>query len=391
MKAAADASRAKPRHRSPEKKAYFAQIADGLEAMGAAELAGLGAIRPHPVRRGIHFTADLESLYRITYCTRLCTRILRPLKSFACPDAKAIYRAAETLDWSRYIGPDGTFAVFASTAGSTVPHSQFAGLTLKDAVADQFRTGFGRRPNVDPNAPDLWINLFVHKNQGTISVDASGGSLHRRGYRTASVDAPMQETVAAAMVQFSGWNGEKPLIDPMCGSGTLVIEAAMAFCRIPAGYLRKEFGFQRFPGYDPGLWKSVKEEADGQIRKLPEGLIVASDKDAAAVSATRENCKAFPSFRAIDVLRRNIHDIQHLAPHVILMNPPYGLRMKDSAPLSDFYRRLGDFLKQHGKGSEAYLYFGDRSLIKQIGLKAEWKKPLRNGGLDGRVVKYALY
>jgi putative N6-adenine-specific DNA methylase len=181
----------------------------------------------------------------------LSSRILAPILSFACPDAgEAIYRAAQRIDWTRFFELDQTFAVFASTAGSTVPHSQFAGLKLKDAVVDQFRDRFGRRPNVDPRTPDLWINLHVQKDKGTISVDTSGGSLHRRGYRTRSVDAPMQETVAAAMVRLSGWDGHVPLADPMCGAGTLVIEAVMAYCRIPAGYLRQRFGFQQLPDYD---------------------------------------------------------------------------------------------------------------------------------------------
>jgi putative N6-adenine-specific DNA methylase len=370
---------------------YFAQIADGLEATGAAELAELGAVDTRPVRRGIHFKAGRSSLYRINYCARLNSRVLAPIQSFACPDAAAIYRAARRIDWTRFLGLDQTFAVFASTAGSTVPHSQFAGLKLKDAVADQFREAFGRRPNVDPRTPDLWINLYVEKDRGTISVDTSGGSLHRRGYRTRSGDAPMQETVAAAMVRLSGWDGRAPLADPMCGSGTLIIEAVMAYCRIPAGYLRHRFGFQQLPDYDPNVWKTVKDEAASRIRKLAERLIYASDIDSQAVSATRANCKMVPHARTVNVLRLDFRQIEGLENRVILCNPPYGIRMKRQDGLEDFYRQLGDFLKQRCKGSEAYIYFGNREMIKRIGLKPAWKKPLRNGGLDGRVVKYEMY
>ena len=370
---------------------YFAQIADGLEATGAAELAELGAVDTRPVRRGIHFKADRSSLYRINYCARLNSRVLAPIQSFACPDAAAIYRAARRIDWTRFLGLDQTFAVFASTAGSTVPHSQFAGLKLKDAVADQFREAFGRRPNVDPRTPDLWINLYVVKDRGTISVDTSGGSLHRRGYRSRSGDAPMQETVAAAMVRLSGWDGRVPLADPMCGSGTLIIEAVMAYCRIPAGYLRHRFGFQQLPDYDPNVWKTVKDEAASRIRKLAERLIYASDIDSQAVSATRANCKMVPHARTVNVLRMDFRQIEGLENRVILCNPPYGIRMKRQDGLEDFYRQLGDFLKQRCKGSEAYIYFGNRDMIKRIGLKPAWKKPLRNGGLDGRVVKYEMY
>ncbi len=370
---------------------YFAQIADGLETIGAEELVELGAVNTRPIRRGIFFQADRTALYRINYCTRLCTRVLAPVKSFSCPDAEAIYRAARSIDWPLFFSLDQTFAVFASTAGSTVPHSQFAGLKLKDAVADQFRDGFGRRPNVDPRTPDLWINLHLEKDRGTISIDTSGGSLHRRGYRTRSVDAPMQETVGAAMVRLSGWDGRVPLADPMCGCGTLIVEATMAHCRIPAGYLRRSFGFQRLPDYDQKRWKTVKDEADNRIRKLSDQLIYASDIDPKAVSATRANCKMIPHARKVNVLKMDFSQIEQLENRVILCNPPYGIRMKGQERLDDIYRRLGDFLKQRCKGSEAYVYFGDREMIKRIGLKPSWKKPLRNGGLDGRLVKYAIY
>jgi putative N6-adenine-specific DNA methylase len=370
---------------------YFAQIADGLAEAGRAELDELGAVSTLPVRRGIHFKADRSALYRINYCVRLITRVLAPLMSFSCPDADAIYRAGRSIDWSQFLGLDQTFAVFASTAGSTVSHSQYAGLKLKDAVADHFRAGFGRRPNVDPRNPDLWINLHVEKDRGTISIDTSGGSLHRRGYRTRSIDAPMQESVAAAMVRLSGWDGRMPLVDPMCGSGTLVIEAMMAYCRIPAGFLRSGFGFQLLPDYDHRVWKRVKLAADNGIQQLPDRLVYASDIDPVAVSATRINCKMIPGARKINVLRIGFSEIERLENRIILSNPPYGIRMKEPGNLDAFYRRLGDFLKQRCKGSEAYIYFGNREMIKRIGLKPSWKRPLRNGGLDGRLVKYTLY
>jgi putative N6-adenine-specific DNA methylase len=370
---------------------YFAQIADGLKTMGVDELAHLGAVSLRPVRRGIHFKADQRTLYRVNYCTRLCTRILSPIHTFQCPDAKAIYRAAKKIDWSRFLHLDQTFAVFASTAGSRVPHSKFAGLTLKDAVVDQFRDAFGRRPSVDARTPDLWINLFLHKDRGTISIDTSGGSLHRRGYRIHSVDAPMQENVAAAVVALSEWDGQKALTDPMCGSGTLIAEAVMAYCRIPAGYQRECFGFQRLPDFDDRIWKQVKAEADQKIRKLPPQLVYGSDIDTRAIAATRANCKAIPHARSVNVLRKDLFQINQLTDRIIVCNPPYGIRIRNVGDLDDFYRRLGDFLKQRCKGSTAYLYFGNREMIKCIGLKPAWKKPLRNGGLDGRLVKYELY
>ena len=370
---------------------YFAQVADGLEGMGIAELADLGAVNLQPVRRGIYFKADQATLYRVNYCTRLCTRILAPIHTFTCPDAEALYRAARKIDWTRYFNVDQTFAVFASTAGSTVPHSQFAGLKLKDAVVDQFRDAFGRRPSVDARTPDVWINLFLQKDQGTISIDTSGGSLHRRGYRTHSVDAPMQETVAAAVVALSEWDGRMILMDPMCGSGTLITEAVMVYCRIPAGYRRDAFGFQLLPDYDAMVWRRVKAEADSRIRKLPQGLVFASDIDSRAVAATRANCKQIPYAQSVNILRKDLFQIDRLENRVLLCNPPYGIRMQNLGDVDDFYRRLGDFLKQRCKGSTAFIYFGNREMIKRIGLKPTWKKPLRNGGLDGRLAKYMLY
>lgn len=370
---------------------YFAQIADGLESAGAVELQTLGALTTRPVRRGIYFTADREGLYRINYGSRLCTRILAPIASFSCKDEQAIYDAAKRIAWNCFFGLDETFAVFASTTGSHVPHSQFAGLKLKDAVVDQFRDRFGRRPNVDPRTPDVWINLYVDKDRGTISIDTSGGSLHRRGYRTKSGDAPMQETVAAAVVTLSEWDGRQPLVDPMCGTGTILIEAAMAHCRIPAGYLRKTFGFQKLPDYDPLLWQSVKKKVDEGIRDLPVRFIYGSDIDNKAVFATRANCKKIPHLRNINVLRKDFREIDKLENRTIVCNPPYGIRMNKSDDLGDLYRAFGDFLKRRCKGSQAFLYFGNRDLIKRIGLKPSWKKPLRNGGLDGRLAKYELY
>lgn len=370
---------------------YFAQIADGLEAIGMAELADLGAIDLRAAHRGIHFKADREALYRINYCTRLCTRVLAPIKTFTCPDADAIYEAARGIAWTRFFSPDHTFAVFASTAGSSVPHSQYAGLKLKDAVADHFRAAFGRRPNVDARAPDLWINLHIEKRRGTISIDTAGGSLHRRGYRTRRVEAPMQETVAAAMVALSEWDGRLPLVDPMCGCGTLIIEAAMAHCRIPAGFLRRRFGFERLPDYDSRIWQRVKTLADQRIRKLPDGLVSGGDIDPQAVAATRANCKMVPHARRVNVLRMDFRQIGLLENRIILCNPPYGIRLKGNSRIEHFYRQLGDFLKRRCRGSQAYIYFGNREMIKHIGLKPSWKKPLRNGGLDGRLVKYLLY
>ncbi len=207
---------------------YFAQIADGLEELGADELSELGASEISPIYRGIYFQAGSAVLYGINYRSRLITRVLAPLITFDCHSAKYLQKTAMSIRWQDIFPLEKTFAVFATVSHSTIRHSQYAALCLKDAIVDTFREHCGKRPNVKTPDPDLWINLHIEKNRATISIDTSGGSLHRRGYRSQSVDAPIQETVAAAILRLSGWDGSSPLYDPMCGSGTLVCEALMS-------------------------------------------------------------------------------------------------------------------------------------------------------------------
>lgn len=372
---------------------FFAQTADGLEAMAADEVARLGATDAQPAYRGVYFSCDFKGLYRINYASRLMTRVLAPLLTFDCHSARYLYKTALSIDWTDFLDASDTFAVFANVSNSAIQHSQYAALRVKDAVADQFRERSGRRPRVDTKEPDLWINLFIHDNRAVLSVDTSGGSLHRRGYRLESVEAPMQETVAAAVVELSGWDGSRQLYDPMCGSGTLVCEAAMLYCRVPAGYLRARgahFGFERLPGFDAAAWKAVRTAEDAGIRPLDERLIGASDASAQAVGAARANAAALPGG---DRIRFKVSKFQDLAPlenATLVCNPPYGLRMGKSGA-EGLIGEFGDFLKQRCRGSEAYVYFGKRELIKRVGLRTSWKKPLKSGGLDGRVVKYELY
>jgi putative N6-adenine-specific DNA methylase len=372
--------------------AYFAQIADGFEALAQKELEALGATAVKPAYRGIHFCADPEALYRINYHCRMVSRVLAPLLSFRCKDRRALYREAKTINWSALFSVAQTFGIFANVSDNEqLRHSKFAALCLKDAVADQFRDRLGKRPNVDKTDPDIWIHLLIQREHATISLDTSGGSLHKRGYRKASVAAPMKETLAAAMVALSGWQADRPLYDPMCGSGTLLCEAVLTAARIPAGYLRTGFGFQRLPDFDERLWQKVKQHADAQIRPLPKGLVAGSDLDGQAVTAALSNCRQLPGGQAVEVTCKDYETIASLENCTIVCNPPYGIRMSTPDQLGPFYKALGDFLKQRCRGSEAYIYFGNREMIKKIGLKPAWKKPMRNAGLDGRVVKYEMY
>ena len=370
---------------------YFAQVANDIKDLAAAELDALGASAVSSAYRGLHFNAAPGVLYRINHQSRLISRVLAPLLSFPCPSDDALYRQAAGIHWEDFIDPDRTFAVFASVANSAITHSQFAGLRLKDAVVDYFRQRTGRRPSIDTRSPDVWFNLHIEKNQATISLDTSGGSLHRRGYRRASVAAPMVETLAAAVIRLTEWDGRRPLVDPFCGSGTLLCEAYMAASGTPAGILREHFGFQHLPGYKDALWQQVKREGLNQRVLTRPGLISGSDLDPAAVRAARTNADAITRNHHITIERRDAFDIPAIEDKVIVCNPPYGIRLSQGEDLPVFYRRLGDFLKQRCRRSTAFIYFGERAYIKNMGLKPSWKKPLATGGLDGRLVKYELY
>lgn len=373
-------------------RTYFAQIADGFETLARSELERLGATQIKSAFRGLHFQADQAGLYRINYLSRLVSRVLAPLMAFKCEDRSALYQRAKSIDWSKFFGLEQTFGIFSNVSGNDkLRHSKFAALCVKDAIADQFRERCGERPNVDKSEPDVWIHLLVNKKRAVISLDTSGGSLHKRGYRKESVTAPMKETLAAAMVALSGWQGDRPLYDPMCGSGTLLCEAIMTAGRIPAGYLRGFFGFQNLPDFDASLWRKVKGKADAGIRPISSGMVSGSDIAKKAMKAARANCKSIPGGHGAEIHCQDYTRIGAIENSVIVCNPPYGLRLNTEQDLGAFYKTLGDFLKQRCTGSQAYIYFGNREMIKKIGLKPAWKKPMRNAGLDGRVVKYELY
>jgi len=370
---------------------YFVKIAEGIEEAGAEELAELGAEDIAPEFRGIHFTADKSTLYRINYLTRLVSRCLAPLISFNCHDTDTLYKKAKQIQWEDFFAKGSTFAVMGTVSDSNISHSKFASLRLKDAVADYFMEKVGKRPDVSIRDPDILLNLHIRHNRAEISLDTSGGALHRRGYREETVLAPMQETVAAAIIRFTEWNESVPLYDPMCGSGTLLCEALMRYCNIPSGIFRNKFGFEFLPDFDGSIWKQVKKEADTTILELPQGLIAGSDKSKEAVNAARINIMGLNYGKNIRLERADFRELPAIEGQVIVANPPYGFRMGGDEDLEAFYKDLGDFLKQKCKGSTAYIYFGERRYIKKIGLKASWKRPIKAGGLDGRLVKYEMY
>jgi putative N6-adenine-specific DNA methylase len=370
---------------------YFAQIAEGLEPLAQDELTRLGAAKIKPGFRGLYFQADHRALYRINYSSRFIQKIIAPLMFLDCHSTKYLHKRAKAIDWTHFLSPDQTFAIVANVSNSHIRHSKYAALCLKDAIVDFFNEKYDRRPNVDTDHPDVWLNLYIHNNRAVIGLEVSGGSLHKRGYRSMALEAPMQETIAAAIIGLAQWDGERPLHDPMCGSGTLLCEALMCYCRIPAGYFRKRFGFEHLPDFDRRIWKAVQQETEQAIRPLPESLITGSDISVKALEATRANLAVLPGGRDIKLKAIDFRNIKCLENSTIVCNPPYGLRLQKREGIETFYRDLGDFLKQRCRGSAAYVYFGDRQLIKCIGLRSSWKKPLASGGLDGRLVKLEIF
>ena len=374
-----------------QRQAYYAQIPGGLEAEGAGELESLGATAVRPTHRGAAFHADLPTLYRVCFRARLAARVLAPLLSFECRSPEAIYRWAREVAFGDFMSASDRFALQANVSGSWITHSQYAALKVKDAIVDQFKERVGSRPTVDRREPDVAFHLHVAGTRATLSLDASGGAMHRRHYRSSTVKAPMQENLAAAIVDLSGWDGSVPLYDPFCGSGTLLAEALMSYCRVPALVLRRRFGFERLPGFDSSVWRQVRRDAMAGIRQLPADLIAGSDIDREAVGATRRNLELLPGGCRVRVEVADFRNLGGLGGRTIVTNPPYGIRLRDEPNVQALYRDLGDFLKRRCPGAVAHVYVGDRALLKHIGLRSTSRRALVNGALDGRLCRFDLF
>lgn len=370
---------------------YFVQVADDIKDIAESELLELSATEPSHSYRGIYINADLESLYRINLQSRLINRVLAPLITFDCHSDNYLYQVGKQIHWENFLNPEQTLAIFASVTQSNINHSKYAALRLKDAIVDYFRERSGIRPSIDTRNPDLWLNVYIEKNVATISVDTSGGSLHRRGYRMESTQAPMSETLAASIIRYADWDGQTPLYDPFCGSGTLLCEAYLAASKTPSAYMRRKFGFERLPEFNSDLWAKIKKEATSKVKSVGNNLIQGSDIDLKVVATAKKNTAVIDPVAKIKIIKKDVFEIEKLENTTIVCNPPYGIRMEQKKDLSEFYKKLGDFLKQRCTNSTAYIYFGDRKYIKEIGLKSSQRWILSNGGLDGRLAKYVMY
>ncbi len=370
---------------------FFAQVTGLMEALGEKELQELGAVNTKITYRGVYFEADKASLYRINYSSRMLSRILAPLLSFPCRSTEALTRTASKVKWERIFSAEQTFSISSSVTKSRITNSLYASQCLKDGIADYFRDKYGRRPSVNTVNPDVRFNLHIEKDNAVLSLDTSGESLHKRGYRLLGGDAPMQETVAAAIIRLSEWDGKKPLWDPMCGSGTLLCEALMYYCGIPAQYLRKNFGFSHLPDYEKNLWVKVKKEMDDKIIPLPEGIISGSDISQKVIETARTNLSRLPFFEKVKLSGQPFQHIKEFHNGVIVTNPPYGIRMGKPEEVQLLFKEFGDFIKQRCNGTTVFLYAGEPSLRKYIGLKTSKRIPLSNGKFEGVLLRIDSY
>jgi putative N6-adenine-specific DNA methylase len=369
---------------------YFATAAKGLEDVLAEELLALGVHDLAPGTGGVHFRGSRIDGYRACLWLRTANRVLQPVGTFPCHSAEQLYEEMRNIPWETFLTPAMTLALDASVRDSVLTHSRFAALKGKDAIVDRLRDHFGQRPNVDPAAPDLPVNLHIHKNQCTVSLDLAGAGLHRRGYRLERTVAPLRETLAAGLILLSGWDGTTPFVDPMCGSGTLPIEAALIATRTAPG-LSRSFAFQKWPGFDAHGWQALRDEAH-QLRRPAAASIFGADRDPRALVAARDNASRQPAAGCIVWDRTDFSRfVPPASPGTLLCNPPYGERLRDEGVLETLYGTIGDTLKQRWTGWTAWILTGNLAAAKRLGLKATRRIPLWNGPLECRLLKYELY
>ncbi len=371
---------------------FFATTAKGLEDVLAAELHTLELANIKTSHGGVAFAGSMEDGYRACLWLRTANRVLMPMANFFCPSEEALYDGIYALSWENHLTPEMTLAVDANLRDSAITHSRFAALKTKDAIVDRIRERCQRRPNVNPKDPDLRINLHLAKNQCTVSLDLAGTGLHRRGYRRDPTIAPLKETLAAGLVALTGWDRESHFVDPMCGSGSLPIEAALLAGNTAPGLLSPKFGFQRWLDFDASVWQDLLNEARQDQQLVPKNLIFGSDRERRAVELARRNAE---SSGVGNQVRWSQHDFARLEPPAdygtLICNPPYGERIGHEAKLELFYGKIGDILKQNWKGWTAWVFTGNLPLSKRIGLKPSRRIVLFNGPIECRLLKFELY
>jgi len=368
---------------------YFAQVQKGLEDVARDELEELGCFDCKIGYLGIYFNADKKTLYKVNYSATTIIRVLASLFSFTVHSEDMLYKRIVDFDWDKILSLKSTFLISSSVSKSKIKHSQFAALRVKDGIADFFQNKYKKRPYVDKDNPDVIINLNINNNKVIISLDTTGFPMYKRGYRNQTVPAPIAETLAATMLRISGWDGTTKLVDPFCGSGTILAEGLMKYSNIPSGFYRKKFGFFHLPDFDRGIWKSVKDSYT--FKALPENLIIGSDISKNAISAARKNMELFKDGRNVVIKRRDFKNHEGFENATIVTNLPYGKRIGDNEEVEQLYKDFGDFLKHKCKGSTAYMMCGSTALVKKIGLRTSRKIQLFNGPIEVRLVELKMY
>lgn len=361
----------------------------GLENILAKELTELGANNVEKGRRMVSFTGDKAMMYRANFSLRTAIRILKPIKHFRAKSADQVYDEIKQIDWSRYIGDNSTFTVDSVVYSDDFSNSRFVTYKVKDAIVDQFRERTGKRPNISVSDPDVRLNIHIAEDKATVSLDSSGDSLHRRGYRQEALEAPLNEVLAAGMIMMTGWNGDTDFIDPMCGSGTIAIEAALIARNIAPGVFRKKYAFEKWPDFDADLFDDIYND-DSREREF-EHHIYGYDIDFKAVNTAKRNVKAAGLSADITIDQQDFKDFKgHDGKALIVTNPPYGERI--STPnLLETYKMIGERLKHAFKEGEAWILSYREECFQQIGLKPSVKIPLFNGSLECEFRKYSIF
>ncbi len=362
----------------------------GLEEVLERELRKLGAMDIEKGVRSVSFKGDTGFMYKANLNLRTAIRILKPIESFSVRSENDLYDAIYQMPWENYLNEHQTFAVDATVFSEVFTHSKYIALKAKDAIADRFRNIKGKRPNVDIKFPDLKIHLHIQRNTCTVSLDSSGRSLHQRGYKLATNIAPINEVLAAGMLLLSGWEGQSDFLDPMCGSGTIPIEAAMIACNIPVNINRKEFGFEKWADFDADLFEKIIESSLNKTREFHFN-IVGFDKAPSAVFKAKDNVKNANLSEYISIRKQNFFDSvkeQDRKLHMVF-NPPYGERL--NIDMERFYKQIGDTLKQSYTHSEAWFITSNMEALKHVGLRPSRKIKLFNAKLESKLVKFEIY
>jgi putative N6-adenine-specific DNA methylase len=362
----------------------------GFEEILAKELNQLGAQEVEIGTRMVSFVGDKGFMYKANLSLRTALKILKPIYYFRATNELGLYKGIQGIDWSKYINANRTFVIDTTVHSDNFKHSQFVSQKCKDAIVDQFRAKTGERPSIDKDFPDIRINVHIDRDQCSIALDTSGASLHHRGYRTATNIAPINEVLAAGMLLLSGWDGQGDFLDPMCGSGTILAEAAMIACNIPANINRKEFAFEKWNDWDNELFDQIVNSLMKKVKEF-HYTIIGYDKAPSAVMKAKDNIKNANLEEYITISEENFFDTQknNQGPLHMVFNPPYGERL--DIHMERFYREIGDTLKQSYPNTNAWFITANLEALKYVGLKPSRKIKLFNGSLEARLVKYEMY